>query len=100
MKREYKTKEMVLRMKKVLFYNAHSMMYPTNVFNRAAIVNENFIGLNNLLDKLIFLFTNVEMTKPCAKTAFKIYILDKIHYISRYCKNCLKYVYMSIVRFY
>ena len=42
------------------------------LFSRAATVNANFIGLNDL-DILIFLFTNVEMIKPCAKTCFHMF---------------------------
>ena len=41
------------------------------LFSIAPTANANFIGLNDL-DKLIYIFTNVEMTKPCAKTCFHI----------------------------
>ena len=41
------------------------------LFNKAATVNANFTVLNDT-DKLVFLFTNVEMIKLCAKTCFQI----------------------------
>ena len=41
------------------------------LFNRAATVNDNFIGFSDI-EKLVFLFTNVEVIKQCAKTCFQI----------------------------
>ena len=42
-----------------------------HLFDKAANVNENFIGLSDT-DKLVVLFTNVEMIKFCAKLGFQI----------------------------
>ena len=48
------------------------------LFDKAANVNENFIGLNDT-DKLVILFTNVEMINFVPKPAFKFYRKDRIH---------------------
>ena len=41
------------------------------LFNRTAIVNDIFIGFNDI-EKLEFFLTNVELIKQCAKTCFQI----------------------------
>ena len=44
-----------------------------NLFDKTAQINLNFLSLTlDASDKLVFLFTNAELLKLCAKTCFQI----------------------------